>query len=110
MLIYINGIAAEKDPSVIRFLADNHIRLNSTPTSNYLLGRVEDLKTHPISRLYRSGIDVMVNSDDILIFDSDVSKEYLRLYQCGCLNAEELDDIRKNGLKKIEPCTAAAIN
>ncbi len=30
--------------------------------------------------------------------DSDVSKEYLRLYQCGCLDAEELDDIRKNGL------------
>ena len=38
--------------------------------------------------------------DDVLIFDSDVSKEYLRLYQSGCLNAEELDNIRKNGLKK----------
>lgn len=40
-----------------------------------------------------------INSDDILIFDSDVSKEYLRLYQSGCLNAEELDNIRINGLK-----------
>lgn len=40
-----------------------------------------------------------INSDDILIFDSDVSKEYLRLYQSGCLNAEELDNICMNGLK-----------
>ncbi len=96
-----HGIAAAEDLSVIRFLADHHIRLNITPTSNYLLGRVRDLHSHPIARLYRSGVDVTVNSDDVLIFDSDVSKEYLRLYQCGCLSAEELDDIRKNGLKPI---------
>ena len=30
-----------------------------------------------------------------------MSKEYLRLYQSGCLNAEELDNIHKNGLKAI---------
>ncbi|MBO4617729.1 MAG: adenosine deaminase [Lachnospiraceae bacterium] len=96
-----HGIAAATDPSVVRFLADNKIRLNITPTSNYLLGRVQDLKDHPIAELYRNGVDVTINSDDVLIFDSDVSKEYLRLYQSGCLTASELDDIRKNGLKKI---------
>lgn len=96
-----HGIAAVEDPSVIRFIVDNNIRLNITPTSNYLLGRVKDFKTHPIAELYRSGVDVTINSDDVLIFDSDVSKEYLRLYQSGCLNAEELDNIRKNGLKNI---------
>ena len=96
-----HGIAAVSDPSVVRFLADNKIRLNITPTSNYLLGRVQNLKDHPIAELYRSGVDVTINSDDVLIFDSDVSKEYLRLYQSGCLTAEELDDIRKNGLKII---------
>lgn len=96
-----HGISAAEDPSVIRFLSDNHIRLNITPSSNYLLGRVDDLAAHPIARLYRSGVDVTINSDDVLIFDSDVSKEYLRLYQSGCLNAKELDDIRRNGLKTI---------
>ena len=94
-----HGIAAADDPSVIRFLVDNHIRLNITPSSNYLLGRVPNLKSHPIAKLYRNGVDVTINSDDVLIFDSDVSKEYMRLYQCGCLDAEELDDIRRNGLK-----------
>lgn len=96
-----HGISTAEDPSVIRFLRDNHIRLNITPSSNYLLGRVTDLKNHPIAELYRNGIDVTINSDDVLIFDSDVSKEYLRLYQCGCLNADELDDIRKSGLKPV---------
>ena len=94
-----HGITAAGDESVIRFLAENKIRLNITPTSNVLLGRVADMAEHPIGKLYRSGIDVTINSDDVLIFDSDVSKEYLQLYEAQCLTAEELENIRKNGLK-----------
>lgn len=93
-----HGISAIHDESVVRFLADHHIRLNITPSSNILLGRIHGMSGHPIGRLYRSGVDVTINSDDILIFDSDVSKEYLRLYESGCLSAEELDSIRQNGL------------
>ena len=95
-----HGISAVQDETVVRFLADHRIRLNITPSSNVLLGRVPSLSSHPIGRLYRNGVDVTINSDDILIFDSDVSKEYLRLYESGCLSAEELDDIRQNGLAK----------
>ena len=95
-----HGIRAIHDENVVRFLADHRIRLNITPSSNILLGRVPSMSSHPIGRLYRNGVDVTINSDDILIFDSDVSKEYLRLYESGCLSAEELDDIRQNGLAK----------
>ena len=94
-----HGIAAVSDESVIDFLVENNIRLNITPSSNVLLGRVSDMANHPIAKLYRKGVDVTINSDDVLIFDSDVSKEYLRLYQSGCLTAEELDDIRLKSLR-----------
>ena len=93
-----HGIAAVQDDEVMDFLIENHIRLNITPSSNVLLGRVPDMAHHPIAQLYRRGVDVTINSDDVLIFDSDVSKEYLRLYQSGCLTAEELGDIRSMGL------------
>ncbi len=103
-LLHLNevqhGIAAVQDDSAMAYLSENHIRLNITPSSNLLLGRVPDMASHPIGRLYRSGIDVTINSDDLLLFDSDVSKEYLRLYQSGCLTAEELDDIRINSLRR----------
>ncbi len=94
-----HGISAIHDENVVRFLANHDIRLNITPSSNILLGRISDMSSHPIGRLYRSGVDVTINSDDILIFDSDVSKEYLRLYESGCLSAEELDNIRRSGLE-----------
>jgi adenosine deaminase len=96
-----HGIAAANSDAAIKYLADNHIRLNITPSSNIKLGRVQDMKNHPIQKLYRSGVNVTINSDDILIFDSDVSKEYLRLYEKNVLTAEELDDIRVNGLLEI---------
>ncbi|MDO4515028.1 MAG: adenosine deaminase [Lachnospiraceae bacterium] len=102
-LLHLNevqhGIAAVQDEDVMDYLIENNIRLNVTPSSNVLLGRVPDMSHHPIAKLYRKGVDVTIGSDDVLIFDSDVSKEYLRLYQSGCLTKEELDAIRVNGLK-----------
>ncbi len=95
-----HGIAAAGSKEVIRYLVDHQIRLNITPTSNVKLGRVKDLSLHPIQELYQAGVNLTINSDDILIFDSDISKEYLRLYEAGTLTAEELDDIRMNGLQK----------
>lgn len=97
-----HGISAVSSKEAVDFLVENKIRLNITPSSNVLLGRVANMETHPIAQLYRAGVDVTINSDDILIFDSDVSKEYLRLYNSGCLSAEELDDIRVNSLKNLQ--------
>ncbi len=99
-----HGIAAAESEAVMQYIKEKKVQLNITPTSNIVLGRVAAMTDHPIKTLYRNGIDVTVNSDDVLIFDSDVSKEYLRLYQSGCLSAEELDEIRKNGLRKFIKC------
>jgi adenosine deaminase len=94
-------MSLEESTKVMEYLKEKHIRLNICPTSNIKLGRVKSYEEHPIRKLYLSGIDVTINSDDILIFDSDVSKEYLRLYQSKALTAEQLDKIRINGLKLL---------
>jgi adenosine deaminase len=95
-----HGIAAAESDEVMDYLIKNKITLNITPTSNFLLGRVSDMKKHPIGKLFRAGVDVTINSDDILMFGSDVSKEYLALYHHGVLTAEELDQIRINGIRR----------
>lgn len=96
----LHGIAAASEERVIQFLRDRHIRHHLTPTSNRMLGRVGRLTQHPITTFLRSGVEVTINSDDVLIFDSNVSKEYLRLYQAGVLTAKELDGIRLAGLRQ----------
>ncbi len=48
-----HGIAAVNSAEVMRYLAENRIRLNITPTSNRKLGRVDSYEEHPIKTLYR---------------------------------------------------------
>lgn len=74
-----HGIAAAGSTMVIRMLADNHIRWDVCPTSNVMLGRVDRLETHPIRKLFDSGVEVTVNTDDVLVFGSGVSEEFLGL-------------------------------
>lgn len=93
-----HGIAAATSPQVMRFLADNRIRLNVCPTSNVMLGRVETMASHPIRKLFDAGVIVTVNTDDALMFGIGVTDEYLSLYRAGVFTAAELDQIRLNGL------------
>jgi adenosine deaminase len=63
-----------------------------------MLGRVESLTAHPIRKLFDAGIRVTVNTDDILVFGQSVSQEFLNLYRAACLDENELDQVRLNGL------------
>ncbi len=94
-----HGIAAVQSEDVMKWLADNGIQLNVCPSSNVILHRVDEMKNHPIRKLFDNGVKVTVNSDDILVFNRSVSEEFLALYRAGLFSAEELDLIRINGIK-----------
>ncbi|MEJ1968768.1 MAG: hypothetical protein WDN03_09100 [Rhizomicrobium sp.] len=94
-----HGIAAADDPKVMMALARSGIRVNVCPTSNLKLGRVDSLARRPIRRLFDAGVKVTVNTDDVLIFGSSLSEEFLALHRCGLFTAAELDVIRMNGLR-----------
>lgn len=93
-----HGIGAANDEYLMDLIKERDIRLNVCPSSNIILGAVDDIKKHPIRVLFDKGIRITVNTDDLLLFDMGVSQEYLYLYNNGVLNADELDIIRKNSL------------
>lgn len=95
-----HGIAAAKSPFVTRWLADHQIQLNICPSSNVMLNVVDDYANHPIQTLFRAGIPVTINTDDLLIFNQTISQEYLNLYEAGTLTTEELEQIRLIGLEE----------
>ena len=94
-----HGIAAAESTAVMNWLADNRIRLNICPTSNVMLGAVADLKSHPIRRLYDHGVEVTINTDDLMIFGQSVSDEYLNLCRAGVFTPDELEEIRLGSLR-----------
>jgi adenosine deaminase len=103
-----HGIAAADSPSAMRLLADRGVVLNVCPTSNVRLGRVEELRSHPIRTLFEAGVSVTVNTDDALVFGVGVSDEFLALHQAGVLGAAELDQIRCWGLQHLDDTKPAS--
>ena len=93
-----HGLSIIEDRDLMREIYEKNIGLTICPTSNVMLSRVESYETHPIRIITNAGIKTTICSDDILIFDSDVSNEYLKLYKNKTLNEFQLNTIRINGL------------
>ena len=93
-----HGVAAAKSAAIMKWLADNRIRLNVCPTSNVMLGITLSYRTHPIKELFHAGVPVTINTDDMLIFNQSVSEEYANLLCAGTFSIDELEAIRLTGL------------
>lgn len=91
-------VAAARSPQIMRWLAKHEIKLNLCPTSNIMLGVCDSYATHPLRILYDYGIPVTINTDDLLIFNSSLSEEYLHLFNSGLMKADELYEICQTGL------------
>lgn len=94
-----HGISSHKSQDVLKWLERNSIQLNICPSSNIMLNRVDSYKEHPIRTIFDQGIKVTINSDDMLIFDQSVSKDYLNLYNSGCMSAYNLEKVLKFGME-----------
>lgn len=91
-----HGIGAASKEYVMDLIKERNIRLNICPSSNYILGAVKDMGNYPARKLFHKGILITINTDDLLIFNSGVSEEYLFLYKLGLFTVDELNEIRKN--------------
>jgi len=100
-----HGIAAAQSSFIMKWLAHHNIQLNVCPTSNIMLKRADSYMTHPIRKLFDYGIAVTINTDDLAIFDASVSKEYLNLFNAKLFSENELNKIRKTGLKSVSGIT-----
>jgi adenosine deaminase len=93
-----HGIGAADSPEVMKWLADQKIQLNICPASNISLKRTRSYKTHPIRILYDHGVNVTINTDDVMLFNKGNSEQFLELFKCGLFTPEELNQIRMNGV------------
>ena len=96
-----HGIAAAESAEVMEWLAENGIRLHICPSSNVMLGAATNLASHPIRALFDHGVEVTVNTDDLMIFGQSVSQEYMNLFKAKVFSADELDSIRIASIRSL---------
>lgn len=94
-----HGVRAVEDPSLVEELRGRGIPLEVCPTSNVCLGVVPDLASHPFDRLHQAGVQLTVNSDDPPFFNTNLTREYLRLHEVFGYTPAELAGFALAGLR-----------
>jgi len=99
-----HGIAAIHDIALMDLLADRRIALEICPTSNLRTGALSrqvgdegaGLAQHPMARLIRHGVPVVLSTDDPAMFHTTLSEEYLRAQEIG-LTENEMEEVVAQG-------------
>lgn len=85
-----HGVRSEEDPSVLALVKERGIVLEMCPTSNVQTQATADYDTHPLSRYFRGGVRVTINSDDPAISQIDLAHEYAAATALMGMGAEEV--------------------
>jgi len=94
-----HGIAAVRDPGLLRNLRERDIPLEICITSNLVTGVVERLEDHPVRRLFDAGVPIVLNSDDPAMFRCTLAGEYRLAAERFGFTEEELRGIAENGFR-----------
>ncbi len=71
-----HGIRAAEDPGLVRELAGRGTVLDVCPLSNLRTGAVASLAEHPLPHLVAAGVRCSISTDDPVMFDTDLTRDY----------------------------------
>lgn len=97
-----HGITSLKHPVTLNRIVEKEIMCNVCVTSNIKLAGIGDIKRHPVRAMFDAGIRISLGTDDLSVFGSSLTNEYLMLYKHDIFTVEELELIRINGIKELE--------
>ena len=78
------------DEAAVELVRERGVTLEMCPWSNYLTNSVRRIEEHPLTRLFRQGVKVTINSDDPEVLDTNLNNEYRIAHEILGLSLEEL--------------------
>lgn len=94
-----HGIRAIEDKNIIEMIKQKNITLEICPTSNLNTRVVDNIKNHPINKLYKQGIKVTINTDNRTVSNTNLNKEYKLLYDTFGFTKEDFIKFNKNAIE-----------
>jgi adenosine deaminase len=94
-----HGTRLREDPDLLAYINDHRIALEMCLSSNVQTGAVRSLAEHPVKYYLEQGLRVTLNTDNRLMSNTDLCKEYaLGMQHCG-LSVHDLEEIVIFGFK-----------
>jgi adenosine deaminase len=94
-----HGTRSFEDPVLVDYLAKNCIPVELCPMSNVRTGIVDSVSLHPVSKYFRDGLIISINTDDPRMFGTSLDIEYrLLAEECG-FTKEEICQLILLGIK-----------
>jgi aminodeoxyfutalosine deaminase len=94
-----HGIRSAEDPALLRHLAERHIPLEISITSNLRTGAIARLEDHPVRRIFDAGVPVVLNSDDPAMFHTTLVGEYELAARAFGFSRAEIAELALNGFR-----------
>lgn len=94
-----HGIAAVRDPALMKHLRERDIPLEICISSNLVTGVVRRIEDHPVRRLFDAGVPIVLNSDDPAMFRCSLTGEFRLAAEQFGFSTAELRAVAANGFR-----------
>ncbi len=94
-----HGVRLIEDGDLLNYVNDHRIPIECCPLSNVQTKAVKRIGDHPIRLFYDLGLRVTVNTDNRLMTNTSVSKEYLTIHEELGFSLDEIKEIIIMGFK-----------
>jgi adenosine deaminase len=85
--------------NLAQFILDKRIPLEICLLSNVHTGAVDKLENHPFIKFFREGFRVFLNTDDRLMSDTTLTKEYLTAADYFGITLDDIEKLNINAMK-----------
>ncbi|REK76610.1 adenosine deaminase [Paenibacillus paeoniae] len=92
-----HGVRMREDAGIVELIRRKRIPLELCPISNLQTKAVQDLESYPIREYFDLGIPVTINTDNLTVSNTTITKEYELLYDKLGFSEEEIGRIALYG-------------
>ncbi len=94
-----HGVACAKDQSLMDYMREHQISLESCLTSNYQTGTVKNLANHPIKTFLANDLIVCLNTDDPAVENIELAGEFQLAQSLLGLTSEQVEQLQYNAVQ-----------
>jgi len=94
-----HGTRIFERPDLLAYVINRRIPLEVCPTSNEQTGVVQSVSKHPLREYLKAGVRVTINTDNRLVSNTTLTREYERVHRELDMGYEDIKKLVLNGFK-----------